>query len=187
EDEEAFTRFVRGPLLEAADAILGPRVFAVTDALLGLVPEPPDPSSGLYEVASPAARPTDEPSSAPVTVSLPRPLCVVVDADEVMRSRAARRLEQDGFIVIQCEDPLAALEACVEHEPALLIAPRDLAGLEGLALARLLHGRMRDAGPAVILYGSGTLSAEDARLVRLVPNDLGLTAMVGEAKRLTGR
>lgn len=157
-----------------------------------------DPPSGLFAVSlawttlPETASVDDVIAHVRTVVSAPpaplplgeRAIALVVSADEVTRSLLGRRLEHEGFIVIACDEPLGALEACLDHEPDLVIAERDMPGLDGIALARLIRGRLGEAAPAVLLRGSRPLDAEDAPYATLVPSDARFAELLAAARRL---
>jgi CheY-like chemotaxis protein len=155
-----------------------------------------DPPSGLYTTSLvwttlSESAPVDEvvakartDMGSPPRALGERALVVVVSPEEVARSLLVRRLEHEGFLVIGCDEPLAALEACIDHDPDLLIAELDMPDLDGVALARLVRGRLGEGGPAVLLRGSGVLSADDARYATVVDADARFADLLAQARRL---
>lgn len=111
-----------------------------------------------------------------------RPMLVLVEPDDVVRALMTRRFEHEGYLVIGCADALSALEKCIDHEPDVLVAPREMSGLDGGALARLVRGRLGEAGPAIVLRGA--VDPTDARAVRSVPMDARFADLLQVVRKL---
>lgn len=111
-----------------------------------------------------------------------RPMVVLVEPDEVVRSLMARCFEHEGYVVVPREDGLGGLEACIDHEPDVLVAPCAMDDLDGAALARLVRGRLGSAAPAIVLRGDPP--ADKAPAVRVIPTDARFADLLAEVRRL---
>ncbi|GIX22585.1 MAG: hypothetical protein KatS3mg121_1368 [Gammaproteobacteria bacterium] len=66
---------------------------------------------------------------------------LVVDDDRSTRIGLRSVLEQDGYRVVECADGEAALAACAERTPDLILLDALLPGLDGFAVCRRLRER----------------------------------------------
>ncbi|MCZ7684573.1 MAG: response regulator [Sandaracinaceae bacterium] len=178
---------VEGPLLLTLTRLLPPTASVLFRG---------DPPSGLYAVSlawgtlpeqaseeEVAERCLAELGAAPSPRAIAeRPMLVLVEPTRTVRALMTHRFEHEGYLVIACEDPLGALEACIDHEPDVLIAPSEMDGLDGGALARLVRGRLGEAAPSVVLRGAA--DPHDAGAASVVPIDARFADLLAEVRRL---
>jgi CheY-like chemotaxis protein len=87
-----------------------------------------------------------------------RPIVVVIAEDELLlRTLAAEVLEDEGFITVECENAISALEICKSRPEAIDILFTDIrmpGPMDGLELAH----RVRERWPWVgIIIASGNI------------------------------
>lgn len=178
---------VQGPLLATLTRLLPPTASVLFRG---------DAPSGLYDVSlswgtlpegasedEVAERCLAELGAVPSPRALAeRPMIVLVEPTAAVRALMKHRFEHEGYLVVACEEPLAALEACIDHEPDVLVAPCEMDGLDGGALARLVRGRLREAAPSVVLRGAG--DPHDAGAACVVPVDARFADLLIQIRRL---
>lgn len=97
-----------------------------------------------------------------------RPLVLVADDNEDIRDLLATRLSSRGFTVITAADGQIALEAALEHQPAIAVLDWVMPVIQGHELCVKLKSDSRTAAmPVVMLTARGE---EEDRLLGL---DLG--------------
>jgi len=94
----------------------------------------------------------------PVAEARAAPCVVVADDDDVWRATVARRLAREGYEVVTCPDGFAALEACVDRLPSLVLSDFDMPALDGRQLASLLKARFGAHAPPVLLLSSSDVA-----------------------------
>ena len=87
----------------------------------------------------------------------PARVILLADDDPLWRSALERRLRHAGYVVVSVSDGFAALEAAIDHRPALVLTDFDMPTLDGQQLAQLLVGRFGDDAPPVIMISSREL------------------------------
>lgn len=107
---------------------------------------------------------------------------LIADDDAVWRTTLERRLRHEGYGVVSVGDGFAALEAAIDHEPALVLSDYDMPTLNGQQLAALLRGRFGDACPPVILITSSEVSATGP-IVRVMDKAVAFEAILDEVRR----
>jgi len=91
-----------------------------------------------------------------------RPLILIVDDERPITSVMRRKLEQNGFDVIEAHDGEEALQLAHEHGPDLVITDLQMPGISGLELAVALARTGPAASvPLIMLTGRGHYVAED--------------------------
>jgi DNA-binding NarL/FixJ family response regulator len=75
---------------------------------------------------------------------------LIVDDNARFRTRARRRLEADGYVVVaEAADGASALEAVRQHRPEVVLLDVGLPDISGLVVAEQLASQ--PDGPAVVL------------------------------------
>jgi two-component system chemotaxis response regulator CheY len=77
--------------------------------------------------------------------------CLVVDDSRVMRTVARRIVEALGYTVDEAEDGAAALRACREKMPDLVVLDWNLPSMKGMEFVRSLRGQ-EDGHRSFILF-----------------------------------
>jgi two-component system response regulator RegA len=94
--------------------------------------------------------------SAPEPAPTPRTI-LVVDDDQVLRTRLARALRDRGLLVREAGDAAAGLALAREDSPELALVDLRMPGLSGLELV----GKLREIDPTtqvVVLTGYGSIA-----------------------------
>lgn len=86
-----------------------------------------------------------------------KPVALVVDDDEVFRSRLCRALSDRGWEAHAAADGNAALRAAEEHGPEMAIVDLRLPGMSGLDIVRELSARDRSTC-IIMLTGYGSIA-----------------------------
>ena len=68
-----------------------------------------------------------------------RPLALIVDDSERIRSDARRLLEQLGFVVLAASDGESGMSLAVRHHPALVLLDWSLPGMSGIDFLHTLR------------------------------------------------
>lgn len=148
---------LRGPMLMTLVRILPPSAAVVFWGA--------PPPNGSVEIEATALPP--EATAAEVAglcvgdaadeddADLPVDVILLADDDPVWLATLERRFRHEGYAVIAVEDGFAALEAAIDHRPALVVTDFDMPTLDGQQLAALIVGRFgEDAPPIVMLTAS---------------------------------
>lgn len=93
----------------------------------------------------------------PEPVPSTRPAILVVDDDEVFRTRLCRAFENRGWEAYPCADGPAALRTADECAPDLALVDLRLAGVNGLDIVKELSDRDL-AGCIIMLTGYGSIA-----------------------------
>lgn len=86
-----------------------------------------------------------------------RPVALIVDDDEVFRSRLSRALTDRGWEAHAAADGNAALRAAEEYGPEMAIVDLRLPGMSGLDIVRELSARDRSTC-IIMLTGYGSIA-----------------------------
>ncbi|WP_456313868.1 response regulator [Sabulicella glaciei] len=76
---------------------------------------------------------------------------LVVDDSAVVRKLARRMLERHGFAVREAEHGEAALQACRDFLPDLVLLDRNMPVLDGIGFLRALRAAHGPGRPAVVM------------------------------------
>ncbi len=152
---------LRGPMLKTLGRLLPESARLIfwgvpTVSKLSLEVETLPREASLDEVLALIVGADDAPAEAA------RRRIVVADDDPIWRAALTRRLRYEGYDVIGCEDGFAALEACIDHQPDLVLTDLEMPALDGLQLAKLLRGRLGADAPPVVLVTGSELPGDDS-------------------------
>ncbi|WDS35768.1 LytTR family DNA-binding domain-containing protein [Pseudoxanthomonas sp.] len=115
------------------------------------------------------------------------PLTVVVVDDEPLARERLRGLlagQSDVQVVAEAGDGLAALQACAEHRPDLVLLDISMPGVDGLEVAR--HLAAFDPRPAVVFctaYDAHALSAFEAAAIDYLMKPVRVERLVSALER----
>lgn len=76
--------------------------------------------------------------------------CLVVDDSRVIRTVARRLIEELRYSVDEAEDGTAALRACRENMPDLIVLDWNLPGMKGMEFVRSLRGQQGGHRPFIL-------------------------------------
>lgn len=84
------------------------------------------------------------------------PTILVADDDQLLRHILAKRLEREGYEVLECGDGMAALQIAMEEQPDCLVLDVMMPLARGLEVVRQV--RRSDAGrqPAIVMVSART-------------------------------
>ncbi len=77
--------------------------------------------------------------------------CLIVDDSRVIRTVARRILEELHFVTAEAEDGMAALRACREKMPDLMLLDWCMPGMTGVELVRSLRAQPDGARPIILI------------------------------------
>jgi CheY-like chemotaxis protein len=118
---------------------------------------PSSPVPGVDGSPAPAADPTRQRWAA-------RNRVLIVDDHGPFRSIAGQLLTADGFVVVgEAADGAAAIRACAQLHPDIVVLDVQLPDLDGFAVAALLTTRA--AAPVVVLVSSRSRADYGSRIV----------------------
>jgi two-component system response regulator AlgR len=111
---------------------------------------------------------------------------VVVDDEPLARERLCSLLAEqpDVQVVAEAGDGLAALQACAEHRPDLMLLDISMPGVDGLEAAR--HLAAFDPRPAVVFctaYDAHALSAFEAAAIDYLMKPVRVERLVSALER----
>jgi len=86
--------------------------------------------------------------------------CLIVDDSRVLRTVARRIFEEMRFDVAEAEDGMAALRACREKMPDLILFDGNLPGMKGVEFLKSVRGQQGGDHP-VILFATTESDAEE--------------------------
>lgn len=113
---------------------------------------------------------------------------LVADDDSAWRDALTRRLNSEGYDVISAVDGAAALEACLDHEPAVVLSDFHMPNLNGSQLAALIRQRLAAKAPPVLLITSEELDARDLPgVVAVVSKSTEFDVILRRVRRLIRR
>ena len=105
----------------------------------------------------------DLPRHTAAVTDAPRPLVLVADDDEDIRSLVIFRLERSGYRVIAASDGEEALALALEHAPDLAVLDVMMPKLDGYEVTRRLRSEDATRAMPVILLTSRAQEADVAR------------------------
>lgn len=111
-----------------------------------------------------------------------KPVLVLADDDPVWRATLRRRLEHEGYEVVSCPDGFTALEACIDHQPDVVVSDHDMPTLDGSQLAALLVSRFQDEAPPFFIVSSREVTAS-AGVTGVLRKQDGLPEILGAVRR----
>ncbi len=155
----------------------GPAALARPD---GVRWERLDPSASPAEVVARCLRESVVPDAVPRVL--------VVDDDDAWRQALTRRLTAEGYDVIGVADATAALEACVSHEPSLVLSDYDMPDVDGGQLGALIAQRLGAQAPPFLLVTSSQVEARDLPgVLAAYPKAADLDPLLRRAARILER
>jgi two-component system chemotaxis response regulator CheY len=77
--------------------------------------------------------------------------CLIVDDSRVIRTVARRIFEELHFVTGEAEDGMAALRACREKMPDLILLDWCMPGMSGVELVRSLRGQPDGTRPIILI------------------------------------
>jgi len=86
--------------------------------------------------------------------------CLVVEDSRVLRTVARHIFEELHFTVAEAEDGMAALRACREQMPDVILFDGDLPSMKGVDFLKSVRGQEDGARP-VILFTTTESNAEE--------------------------
>jgi DNA-binding response OmpR family regulator len=102
----------------------------------------------------------------------PRPI-LILDDDRDLTKMMKRYLEHQGWQVVVVNEPMAALELCLERKPCLILVDLMMPGVDGEEFVLALRRVLFEAVPPIALV-SAAFSRPD------VQKRLGLPASLGK-------
>lgn len=113
---------------------------------------------------------------------------LVADDDPTWREALTRRLNSEGYDVISAVDGAAALEACLDHEPAVVLSDYNMPNLDGSQLAALVRQRLAAKAPPLLLVTSEQLDARDLPgVVAVISKSADFDVILRRVRRLLRR
>ena len=113
------------------------------------------------------------------------PRVLIVEDDDELRALILTALIDAGYVAVEAADGEAALAACAEHDPDVILLDLALPGLGGHAFADAYR---RGLGKAKIIVTSGTTRGgeESARIraAMFLSKPFGLDAVLSAVKRV---
>lgn len=76
--------------------------------------------------------------------------CLVIDDSRVMRTVARRIIEELRYTVEEAEDGIAALRACRERMPDLIVLDWNMPSMKGMEFVRSLRGQPGGHHPFIL-------------------------------------
>lgn len=90
---------------------------------------------------------------------------LIVDDDDAMRRLAVTVLALEGYDVSAARDAQSARDQIAKRVPDVVLMDRDLPGMDGLALTRLLKADARTHQIVILAFSSSDSREDDARAV----------------------
>ena len=97
--------------------------------------------------------------------------CLVVDDSRVLRTVARRLLEEMQFSVVEAEDGMAALRACRERMPDVILFDGDLPSMKGVDFLKSVRGQEDGARPLILFTTTESDAEEIAHIVHAGANE----------------
>lgn len=89
--------------------------------------------------------------------------CLVIDDSRVIRTVARRIMEELHYSVAEAEDGIAALRACREAMPDLIVLDWNLPSMKGMEFVRSLRGQDGGHRPFILFCTTENDAAEIAQ------------------------
>jgi two-component system chemotaxis response regulator CheY len=77
--------------------------------------------------------------------------CLIVDDSRVLRTVARRIFEEMHFVVAEAEDGFAALRACREQMPDVILFDGNLPSMKGVDFLKSVRGQQGGAHPVILV------------------------------------
>jgi two-component system chemotaxis response regulator CheY len=84
------------------------------------------------------------------TLTTTAPTCLVVDDSRVVRKVARRILEAHGYLVVEAENGLDALNHCRRELPRCVLLDWNMPIMNGLTFLKALRSEFGPTGPTVV-------------------------------------
>jgi len=97
--------------------------------------------------------------------------CLVVDDSRVLRTVARRLLEEMQFSVVEAEDGMAALRACRERMPDVILFDGDLPSMKGVDFLKSVRGQEDGARPLILFTTTESDAEEIAHVMHAGANE----------------
>jgi len=91
--------------------------------------------------------------------------CLIVDDSRVIRTVARRIFEELHFVAVEAEDGMAALRACRERMPDLILLDWCMPGMTGVDLVRSLRAQPDGERPIILICTTEVDAGEIAHAV----------------------
>jgi two-component system chemotaxis response regulator CheY len=98
-------------------------------------------------------------------VFVPMAHCLIVDDSRVIRTVARRIFEELHFVAVEAEDGMAALRACREKMPDLILLDWCMPGMTGVDLVRSLRAQTDGDQPVILISATEIDATEIAHAV----------------------
>ncbi|MEZ4440613.1 MAG: response regulator [Polyangiaceae bacterium] len=164
DDPVARSEFIRGPLADAVEAVVGP---AEVDAICNHAERYPwprasprfmDEESGVVPVA---------PRYGETLPTGPRPVVMLVTASEELRDHLEAWLVEAGYALSVCGEPDAVVAQCTAVDPALVIFDDGMPHLRRAQSVGLLHHTLRRKTPPLLAIGGRIAGGADGLVASL--------------------
>lgn len=96
---------------------------------------------------------------------------LVVDDSRVLRTVARRICEEMQFSVDEAEDGMAALRACREKMPDLILFDGNLPGMKGVEFLRGVRGQQGGERPVILVLTTENDATEIASVIQAGANE----------------
>jgi two-component system chemotaxis response regulator CheY len=97
--------------------------------------------------------------------------CLIVDDSRVLRTVARRIFEEMNFDVAEAEDGMAALRACREKMPDLILFDGNLPGMKGVDFIKSARGQPGGDHPVILLVTTESDADEIAHVIHAGANE----------------
>jgi two-component system chemotaxis response regulator CheY len=97
--------------------------------------------------------------------------CLVVDDSRLFRTVARRIFEEMRFDVVEAEDGMAALRACRERMPDLILLDGNLPGMRGVEFLKSVRGQQNGSRPVILVATTESDADEIAHVIHAGANE----------------
>jgi two-component system chemotaxis response regulator CheY len=97
--------------------------------------------------------------------------CLVVDDSRLFRTVARRIFEEMRFDVVEAEDGMAALRACRERMPDLILLDGNLPGMKGVEFLKSVRGQQNGSRPVILVATTESDADEIAHVIHAGANE----------------
>jgi DNA-binding response OmpR family regulator len=95
-----------------------------------------------------------------------RPI-LILDDDRDLTKMMKRYLEHEGWNVLVVNEPMAAIETCLEHKPCLLLVDLMMPGVDGEEFVKAIRKVLFEAVPPIALVSAAFSRPEVQRRLGL--------------------